>query len=242
MKANKRNFVIITPLALIMIFGVFMVCGFGIATEVAAAESRNSTNNTQASFDFDALRQSGNEMRATFPCRFPNVSASNFIDVNFNGSWDSVVGNLEINLLNANLRIEFHTDEILERNRWNSSLNDHRRVFIESSGWSTAYSMHTFGSGSSRNRNIYVWDNNSAYDALVTIHVPLYDNWLFEQVNIHLENGSLEIDESIKEFLTENLNITVVNGSINGHETQPINLTEAIGIARNHSWWSWFFR
>jgi len=135
MKKGKK-FIAIALFAFVMGFGA--VTAFG-----------SNANTAETPFDFEGLRRAGDEMRATFPYRFSDVPATGFNDVNFNGSWDTIGGNLEINLQNASLRIVFRNDEIMESNRRNSSPNDYRRVFVESSDWHTAYSMRRFRSGGS---------------------------------------------------------------------------------------------
>ena len=233
MKIKKgKKFIAIALLTAVMAFGA--VTAVSASTNVLATMPSVVTT-TEAPFDFEGLRRAGDEMRATFPYRFPDVPVSRFNDVNFNGSWDTIGGNLEINLQNANLRIIFRNDEIMESNRRNSSPNDYRRVFAESSDWSTAYSLRRLRSGGSVERGVFVWDSNESRGAVITLFIPYGAGQVFGNVNIHLENGNLEIDEDVKEFLAENLNISVVNGDINGYEIQaPVSLTDAIRIARNH--------
>ena len=180
-----------------------------------------------ATTGFEELRQAGNTMRETFPYRFPYSDANaDIFSVSFNGGWDTRVANLEINLQNADLRIV-----PLEANRtfWGFHRpNTPYAVVVESRDLTTAYSQIR-GSG------VFIWDSFTAYDGVVTLHVPLNIGWVFESASIHLENGNLEIDEDVKELLAESLNIDVVNGYVIGHETQvAYSLTDAVRIARNH--------
>ena len=155
---------------------------------------------------FAELRQAGNTMRETFPHRFPYSNAnSDIISINFNGGWDSRVADLEIYLLNANLKI---VPLDMDRTFWGFHRpNTPTSVVVESSDFTTAHTLI----GANR---VYIWDNFSAYDGLVTLHVPLNAGWVFESANIHLENGDLIIiaDYPIEDFLAESLNVAVVNG------------------------------
>jgi hypothetical protein len=208
---KKRKFIVAVSLALVMAFSVVMAYSFNTSTEVSAAQP--STRET--SFDWGAFQQAAIEMRAVFPYRFPDGNIEDFdFGINFSGSFVRTNENLEINLLNANLRIVTWTEEmaeVLTRNANIVSPTEHRRFFVENSDRSTAYTLATADCG---RRTVYIWDNDVAYDALVTLYIPPFDGWLFEQANIHLENGHLEMDESIKEFLAENLNISIGSGRI----------------------------
>ena len=216
---KKRKFIVAVSLALVMTFGVVMGYSFNTSTEVSAAQP--STRETP--FDWGAFRQEINNLQSIFSYRFPNGDISDFdFGINFNGSFNRANENLEINLLNASLRIVSRTDELDEILLRRSPLvtlpytND-RRIFTESNiTWSIAHALATSSHGSSTVRTVYFWDNDASYNAIVTIYVPIYDGWLFEQANINLENGSLEMDESIKEFLAKNLNISIGNEDISG--------------------------
>jgi len=220
-------------------FGIFRSGDISIvgrlSDEIVTAQA------TQTPLSSDGLRQAGDVMRAIFPQRFPNAPITGFNDVNFNGSWDTIGGNLEINLLNADLRIVLVDEGVLGRNRQTSSPNDYRRVFVESSDWSTA-----FRSGNSAQRGVYIWDNDNASGETVTLFIPTGAGQVFSQANIHLQNGNVIINEIARGLLAESVNINVVNGDVS--EIAPpsvsplpvtpllatITLTDAIRIARNH--------
>jgi len=102
-------------------------------TKVSAAEPETNTRNSEAPFNFNALRQASNEMRATFSYKFHYASISDFTPsptnflVTFNG-WLGNAESLEINLLNADLKIIIHNDS---------------SAFVQSSDWSTALFRHS---------------------------------------------------------------------------------------------------
>jgi DUF4097 and DUF4098 domain-containing protein YvlB len=74
--------------------------------------------------------------------------------------------------------------------------------------------MRRFRSGGSVERGVFIWDNNQSHESAITLFIPYGIGQVFDNANIHLENGNLEMDEDVKEFLAENLDINVVNGDI----------------------------
>ncbi|MCL2386681.1 MAG: hypothetical protein FWC89_03925 [Defluviitaleaceae bacterium] len=227
---KKRKIIIIVSLALVMALGVVTTYSFNTSTEVLAVEPRLSIEETL--FDWEAFQQTIiYEMQDMFSYRFPNGDIADFdFGVNFNGSFNRANENLEIYLLNASLRIVSRTDEldeILLRRRSplvTLSLDD-RRIFVESNVvGAVAHALATSSHENSTVRTVYFWDNDTAYDALVTIYVPIHDGWIFERANIHIENGNLEIDNDVMEVLANVISIT-------GNVTTNIGFNEANRIS-----------
>ena len=164
----------------------------------------------ESTTDFGGLNRDSEIMLVSFPQRFPNVNIpSNSRIINFNGGWSNGISNLEVNLLNADLRIIPLEEGMIF---WGFHRpNTPRSVVVEGNNRTTAHILHR--------GTAYIWDNEVAYDGLVTIHIPLNAGWIFDNANIHLENGHLEIDESAKGFLAENLNISIGSENVSAIAT-----------------------
>ncbi|MCL2620410.1 MAG: hypothetical protein FWD97_05725 [Defluviitaleaceae bacterium] len=196
MKTKSKKIIVMLSLTALMAFG------FAMNTEVSASESR--ANAWSGVNSIRELIQASDNMRATFPYRFPYAPMSDFTPnptnflVTFNG-WLGNVENLEINLLDADLKIIVRSG---------------RSASVQSSDWSTAISRQGSLGGVS---TLYIWDNDVS-EGIVTLFIPIRAEWFFQQANIHLENGNLTIisDYPLEEFLAEDLNINVVNGSVIG--------------------------
>jgi len=167
------------------------------ANSSSVETSQMPINSNGARNLFADMQRAGNALRASFQDRFPNSQVTQITDINFSGSWNVIGKNLEVSLLNTSLRIVSY---------------DGDRFSMESNNRYTGFTLHDIFSD--EELTIYIWDSITDTNALITLFVPSNLSKYFEQANIFLENGNLEIDETVYELLAENLNINMGNGAM----------------------------
>ena len=176
---------------------------FAPITRTNVQPNTQTNTNTQqrpseSTTDFGELNRDSGIMLDSFPRRFPNADIPrNARIINFNGGWSNGISNLEVNLLNADLRIVPLEEGMVF---WGFHRpNTPRSVVVEGNDRTTAHILH---------RGVaYIWDNEVAYDGLVTIHIPLNVGWIFDNANIHVEHGNIEIDSAVLDYFAENISV-----------------------------------
>jgi len=218
--ATKMKFIVAVLFAIAVSFGI----GANLGVEAQASNNRNArrwVNNAAMFINQDW--NSRNELQRRFP-QSRSYFTSQFVTLR-NWAMFNVTGYdyLEIHIMNGNVVFAINEDD-MEDIGGNHSIIETNRAFLASNQiWVHGYIP---------NRNIvYVVDHpeRSNQDSTLIISVPKSDTWLFDNVNITVENGQIEIAHSIMDFLAESLTINgyIVNTNEDeivrfGPDTEPV--------------------